>query len=259
MLGFFKNTALLDEDTTDWLFDVYAWALRHFDSEVFYQETLLVTPTNQHFPGEGGGSDKARFIFEKVKVYAGLGHWPCELVTDESFVSPSVPILADTVGLRGSTGITPVIGEDSPSFPVPYDPALIARPEALIASYAHTLSHYLGSTCQEPPPGGKENWPQVTEVLAVFMGFGLMFANSAYVSSIRSCGSCQTPTANRPVFLSQYELVYSLAIFSVLKGIPNKEVTPYLKKTLHTFYKKAVKNVTARKQVLGGLRPARAQ
>jgi len=256
MLSLFKNTELLDEYTIEWLFDTYAWALRNFDSDVFYNDTLLVTPTNQHFSGEGQGAegdDKANFIFSKVKEYAGLGHWPCQLVDAESFVPITVTQLAETSGLRGAKGIIPVIDHAENTFPIQYDPGLLARPEALIASYAHTLSHYLGSTAQQAPPGGTENWPQLTEVLSVFMGFGLMFANSAHVNTIRSCGSCQTPVVNRQAFLSQYEIVYALAIFTVLKQIPNKKVTPYLKKTLHTFYKKAVKDVTRRKQALEDL------
>ena len=44
-----KPKACLDEETTLWLFDTFAWALRNLDARVFYDETILVTPSNQHF------------------------------------------------------------------------------------------------------------------------------------------------------------------------------------------------------------------
>ena len=46
-----KPKACLDEESTLWLFDTFAWALRNLDARVFYDETILVTPSNQHFPG----------------------------------------------------------------------------------------------------------------------------------------------------------------------------------------------------------------
>ena len=141
---------------------------------------------------------------------------------------------------------------------VVYQPELLRNPQALIANYAQLLAHYLGSTAQQPPPGGTDNWPHVTELLGVYLGFGLMFANTAYNVRVSSCGSCQGPTAERVNYLSQYDISYALAIFSVLKDIPNKHVTAYLKKTLHPFYKKAVKDVMGRVEALNKLKEFKA-
>ena len=120
--------------------------------------------------------------------------------------------------------------------------------------YAHVLAHYLGSMSKEPPPGGVENWPHITEVVAVFMGFGLMMANSAHTVSIRSCGSCAGPAVERGNALSQYDITYALAIFSCLKGIPTREVLVNLKKTLRPFYKKAAKEVMRKSEELDRVR-----
>ena len=71
-----KPKALLDEETTLWLFDTFTWALRNLEARVFYDETILVTPSNQHFPGtESSVHGMANLIFSQVKEYAGLKHW----------------------------------------------------------------------------------------------------------------------------------------------------------------------------------------
>ena len=76
---FLKPKAVLDEETTLWLFDTFAWALRNLDARVFYEETILVTPSNQHFPGtENSAHGMANLIFSQVKeglLFRELKDW----------------------------------------------------------------------------------------------------------------------------------------------------------------------------------------
>jgi len=137
---------------------------------------------------------------------------------------------------------------------IAYNPDQLRDSEVLIADFAHVLGHYLGGMSQEPPPGGVENWPHITEVVAVFMGFGLMMANSAHTVKIRSCGSCSGPAVERSNALSQYDITYALAIFSCLKAIPTREVLAHLKKSLRPFYKKAAKEVMSKTKELNRIR-----
>ena len=252
MFALFRSEPLLDEASIWWLFDVFAWALRNLGSDVFHRETVLVLPTNQHFPGrEQSVHGMAQLVFEQVRQHAGLSHWPCRLVEPERFDADAKPGLALQGVIRGSKGIAPEEGEGN-SLTFTYDPNLIGNPEALIASFAHTFAHFLGSMAREEAPGGRENWPHVTEVLGVFMGFGLMLANSAFKAP-RGCGSCGSAAADRTSFLSQYDVTYALALFAVLKGIPNKEVLYYLKKPLRPFFKRAVKDIKDRSDALEAL------
>jgi hypothetical protein len=134
---------------------------------------------------------------------------------------------------------------------------MVNHPEVLIASYAHTLAHYLGSMASEPPPGDEANWPHITEVLAVFMGFGVLFANSAYTAKVSSCGSCQGPVAERDSFLSQYDITYALAIFTVLKGVKAGEVTGHLKSSLRPYFRRCLKDLKGRGEQLARLKALR--
>ncbi len=255
MFNIFTKQKLLTEDTLEWLFDNFAWALANFDRDVFFQQTILVIPSNKHFPGTVNSVEgMARLIFEQVKAYASMKHWPCRLVDQSKAIEPVQPVKVLINGsIRGTGGIEPDAVDDEHKLLVAYNPQQINNPEAMIASYAHTLAHYLGSMAQEPPPDKEELWPQTTELLAVFMGFGTMFANSASVFR-GSCARCHNPLAERTAFLSEDEITYALALFCVLKEIPNNEVVPHLKKHLRAIFKRAVKELNQETTALNKLR-----
>jgi len=252
---FFNSKPLLEEASAQWIFDSYAWALRNLDAAVFRDETILVTPSNEHFPGrEQSLEGMAALIFERVRGYAGMQHWPLQLAAGEICQQPALAVAPVRGALRGSSSMPPAEGEGAAPLLIGYDPQMVANPEAIIAAFAHALAHHLGTMATEPPPGGMQNWPHVTELLGVFMGFGLMFANSAFNVKARSCGSCGGSAPDRYSFLSQYDITYALALFCVLKEIPKREVTNHLKKSLRGFFRDAVKEIGRRTQELERLR-----
>lgn len=253
ILDLFKSRPLLDEESIEWLFELYHWALNNFDADIFFSETVLVVPSNKFFPGNANSNaEMAQLIFDKVREYAGLKHWPCRLTAEQSCATQPARITVSGA-LRDMNGIEPEFVLEENRLMIAYDPRQVNNPEAIIASFAHTLSHYLASMAPDMPPGGEENWPQATEVLAVFMGFGLMFANSAFNYRNTACGSCQPVKVNRQSWLSQYDITYALAIFAVLKEMPPGQVTKHLKKSLRAFFKKAYKDVIKRKNEFGQL------
>lgn len=242
----FSKAPLLDAESVQWLIDTYAWALRNFDASVFRDHTVLVQPNDRFFPGRVDSVEgMASLICDKVKEYAGVRHWPTRLLDGRQCQLEEAPRLGLPGGLmaplRSGTITAPEAVAEAERLPILYDPALINNPEAMIASFAHTFAHYLGTQAQEPPPGGEENWPHVTEVLATFLGFGLLMANSAFNVRIPRCGSCAPAPVDRQSFLSQHDMTYALAIFCSLKGIPDREVLPHLKGSLRGFYRRAAK------------------
>ena len=242
--GLFNKQPVIDPSSSEWIFEAYGWALQNFDADLFYSDTVLVRPTNEFFPGTVNSvHGMAESIFERVKAYAGISHWPT-LVQDQSVcrLTESQQVLIQGA-LRGPGGITDDSVEDSQRLVIPYNPQQINNPEGMIATYAHILSHHMGQMVKSRPPGGNDYWPHATELLAVFLGFGFMFANSAY-NFRGGCGSCYNPYAQRDAYLSEMEATYALALFCVLKGIPNSEVTPWLKSHLRGIYRKSIKEIT---------------
>jgi hypothetical protein len=256
LLGLFVKKSPLDEWSSQWLFDAFGWALENFDAGFFHHHTVLVLPNNQFFPGRADSVDAmANLIFDQVKRYAGMGHWPTRL-EDQGSCSLAPPAQIDLGGeLRKHEAIMPALAADAPRLQILYNPQQVSRPEGLIASFAHVLSHFLGQTADKPPPGGADYWPQVTELLAVYLGFGVMFANSAFTFK-GGCGSCYNPNANRDAYLSELEATYALAIFCVLKGIQSSEVTPHLKKHLRGVFKSCLREIQDRGADMQRLRRA---
>jgi len=259
MFGLFNTTPVLETHSSQWLIDAFAWALDNFDDDYFYNETVLVLPNNTFFPGSVDSTEMmANLIFDRVKVYAGISHWPTRLIENDDSTSLEAPKVEIKGALRGAGGIANDAVDDAHRLPIQFNPQQISNPEGMISSFAHIMSHHLGQMADEPPPGGNEYWPQVTELLAIYTGFGVMFANSAFTFR-GGCGSCYNPAANRDAYLSEREATYALAIFSVLKDIPNSAVTRHLKGHLRGVFKKAVKEIKGRDHDLQRLRDCGAK
>ncbi len=255
MFGLFAKKPVLDEPSVAWIFDSFAWALRNLDADVFFNETVLVQPSGRFFPGRGDSPHEiAKLVFDKVREYSGMAHWPFYL-PDPGAARPAFqPKITLEGPLRGSDGLPVASGSEKVA--LLYDPSMVTNPQALIASFAHLLAQYLGSMANEAPPGGKENWAYLTEIVAIFMGFGLIFANNAYEMKGSSCGSgsCGSHVTDRAANLGQYDLTYALALFCVLKQLPTKGVSKLVKSSLRSYFKQAVNDVESRSTALNTLR-----
>jgi hypothetical protein len=252
MFDLFKKSPVLDEPSVEWLFEVYNWVLKNFDSDVFYNEVALVTPSNEHFPGRENSVDgMAQLIFNQVKNHAGLGHWPCRLIdqADEDCELPPTELVKILGSLWGAAGESADENAAVARLLITYDANLVGNPEALIASYAQQLAHHMGTMVQDEVPGGIHNWLHMTEVIGVMLGFGTMFANTALIVKSGGCGGCRSG-ANRASALGEADITYAFAIFCVLKGISASEAAPHLKSSLRGLFKRAVKDVIERQEML---------
>jgi hypothetical protein len=244
IFGLFQREPLLDDTTRDWIHEVFAWALRYQGSEVFYGDTVLVLPTPEHFPGRADSAHAmAQLVFESVRGHAGLGQWPCRLLEPGALAPQTHPypaVAAPVRGARAGAGVpVPMTGPALFTYPR----GLVGNPETLIAYFAQEFGHHLTAAAPEPPPAGEENQGHVAELLGVFMGFGIMFANTAFTVRVNSCGACQGPAAERPGYLSRADLSYALALFCRLKEIPPSRVRPHLKSGLRPFFRRALADI----------------
>lgn len=254
-LRLFAARPPLDEPSIEWIFSVFDWALRHLDAGIFYQETELIVPSNDHFPGRASSrAELAELMFRHTLRHAGMAHWPIGLSHPGD--KPLAGLLAtEPTPLRRARRPQIDTEPTQAGILVGYDPQLTRNPEAMIAGFAQVLAHHLGSAVPAPPPGGIPNWPQTTEVLGVFLGFGLLFANTASTFRTSGCGSCGGAPAQREVYLSQYDITYALALFCTLKGITNAAVLPQLKRSLRGHFRRSRRDIKRRGSRLVDLSP----
>lgn len=242
--GLFQTKPILDTGSSEWILDTFAWAVEHFDINVFKDDTRLILPTNEFYPGKVNSiNEMAQSVFDKTLKYAGMEHWPIQLVQPQHYQPQSLPRLSFDDAMRGDNAKPVALAEQQQQVIfISYNPNQINQPQDLVASYAQSLASILIAQKGSLPPGGEEFIPQAVDLVACFMGFGVMLANTAYQFK-GGCGSCYNPHANREVALPEQEMLYCLALFSVLKSMPAKTVHSQLKPHLKTTFKKAYKEL----------------
>jgi len=243
---------LVDSEASDWILRAFRWALEQFGSDAFFHHTILVTPTAAHFPDQPGDShQKALAVFRRIQAYAGMQDWPCKLVPQRPGVNLKVdPVTVIENAPRSPGGTFSLAGRERPEVLITYNPEAVQRPQALVAILAHELAHYLGHTAEFPPPGGEKNWEYATDLLAVFLGFGLFSSNSALDFQQFTGFNNQGWSSRSLGYLSEFELVYCLAVFCTLKQIGREQVVGHLKRSLIPVYDNCLKDLRRKEDIL---------
>jgi hypothetical protein len=171
--------------------------------------TKLVLPAGGYFvAGKEEGHAFAVRIFDQVKAYCGMADWEVELVADDNPLAEPAAVSAVMVApQKHALGTFGVAGN---RIVISYVPALLRRPDQLIATLAHELAHYLLATAREPPPCEQDEIEFLTDLAAVYLGFG--FFSRTPDSDLNLCmtdrctaGESDTPgTFQRRTFSSRW-------------------------------------------------------
>ncbi|WP_057832490.1 hypothetical protein [Colwellia sp. TT2012] len=260
---FFKTKPVVDESSKEWIFDTFSWCMEQLDSEFFNDNSKLILPNNTFYPGSSSSVDEmAAAIFANTTKYAGMTAWPLKLVAAETFSQKPMPQLFFQSSLRGENAIITakkpadasshisykVEGEEVLSdldmgIDIAFHSSQLNQPQDLIAYLVQIQAGILVNQHGRLPPGGKEVLQQTIDLVACFMGFGVIFANTAYQFK-GGCGSCNNRNLNRQAALPELETVYALALFCVIKGIEIKQVKKELKSHLYKPFRQAHKEIT---------------
>lgn len=207
-MGLFRPSPPIDREELDWLLACFAWIDRTLGERDRADGVTpeLVLPNDPDLLA----ASTAPELFEQVKRKAGLEEWECRLEKGEARREPiDIGVAAgytqssSALGTFSIEGNTPIVR---------YDPALLRNPDALIATFAHELSHLLIHTLGMPP-GGETLEEHATDCMAVYLGFGVFLANSARNFSQFSEGGMQGWSSQTSGYLSENAIVTALAIF----------------------------------------------
>jgi len=250
----FAKKPVVDADTAAWHVENFQWLARQFGGAAFTQ-TKLVLPKPGFFISDGEqGHALALRIFTQVKRYCSMDDWDVELVADDNALARDLPpSLAFNGRSRYALG---TFGTSGTAVQITYVPALLRHPERLIATFAHELAHYLLATAREPPPCADDEHEFLTDLTAVFLGFGVFLANARFQHETYSDGAMHGWRIGHSGYLPEADLIFALALFLQVRGLPTGDACACLKPHLAGLLRRAMSQVTA--EDIGGIRDALA-
>lgn len=244
---------MVTESSRQWLFLQYHRLVDELGSQHFNQEAQLILPTVKFFPANASTPQQlAEITLQQVKSQAGMAQWPIKIKQNSILISSEnvLPKLTFEHGFHGTNALVNSeltnhntiadTNHNTNTIDIELDVTQFPKAETLVATLSQQLSSIL--LTYSGIKSTKEEYIAMTEVMATFLGFGVLLANTSYQFK-GGCGSCYQSRANRQTGLSEEEMVYSLAIFCQLKGIRNNEVLPHLKSYLRSVYKQAVRDL----------------
>jgi hypothetical protein len=252
-LFFRRAAAFLDPEAERWHLETWAWFLARFGGRADLDLSPIVLPSSHFFPAsETKGHARALHIMDCVKEHARMSGWPCRLesqterpelrvgdVTALNLDHTNFP--AGTFALSGNEAV------------VTYDPGSVSDPMKLIATLAHELAHYKLSNVAEDPPGGEDAHEPATDLLTIYLGFGIFGANSAFNFNQHQDAVSQGWSWSRLGYLSEREWIFALAVFLTLKHEPAQQLHRYLKDHLIADLGKAMRYLEEKPELLSGL------
>ena len=225
--------ALFTEERAIWLHQHYCWLEHNLPKRQSVGCSAFVLPTKQFFPDRYAGDHaSAEAIFNRVKALMGMANWPCKFEQRRTLERE----------LQADLSRSGVLGESSSrgaagTFSVPekrevlitYSAPLLKNPIDLVSTLAHELCHYLLATVKDEPPAGWKELEPLTDLSAVLEGFGVFLCNSAFQFNQWTNHDKQGWSVERKGYLTEAELGFSLAIFSVHNRLDAKVAAQALK------------------------------
>jgi hypothetical protein len=230
---------LVDRETAAWHVENFAWLLRQFGHDNGFSRAQLVLPKPGFFPANGEqGHARALRIFSAVKDHCGMTNWETKLVADNNPLSRPMTLRADAIApQRYALGTYSTRGGCAQ---ISYVPTLLAHPERLIATFSHELSHYLLATSREPPVCTDDEIECLTDLTAVFMGFGVFLANARFNVETMTDGVMSGWSMGRSGYLPETDLVFALALFLRIKRLDDAQARSCLKPHLSKQLRRAM-------------------
>ena len=230
-MGWFGQKSFLDPEDETWQVETWSWFLKEYGDLARLKDTPLVVPTRTFFPPtDARGDERAAVIFDRVKGLAGMRDWHCKLVAQPHRAELRV---GDVTALKPvSHAPAGTFAVDGNEVVITYQPADVADPAKLIATFIHELAHYLLATRRSELPGGEELHEYTTDLMTVYLGFGVFQANAAFNFSQHQDTMSQGWQYSRMGYLGERALIFALAIFLELKAERSDEANRFLKSHL---------------------------
>ncbi|MEL6529754.1 MAG: hypothetical protein AAGK01_03955 [Pseudomonadota bacterium] len=215
----------------DWLLACFAWLRKTLnDGDI---RPAFVLPDHADLVAARTGPE----LFEAVRKLAGMEQWPCRLEKIEVDEADRYePVMREGSGACGTFSV------ENGEAVIRYSSAMLRDPDALAATFAHELCHFLLIEAGDPP-GGPDLMEHATDCAAAYIGFGVLLANSARSFEQWSDGQMFGWRSSANGYLSEQSLLTATALCAALHGHDAAEALSQLKPYLRGDMKKAIKAI----------------
>jgi hypothetical protein len=220
MFGWFQPVCPCDPAAKRWIEERLRWLTQQFGLHVFLERPVIL-PTEEFFPDPYDGSPKTvKTLFHRVCRYMGVNPDDVELKLFNDTSNVGMGSLGETFGFAGGLWSSGDSEEGENKFGnkkwhrpvagvVRIERSGLDRPADLIGTMAHELAHQrlLGEGRYD---GGKFDNECLTDLTAVYFGFGIFLANNPRKST-GQLGFWPGTKLHKPEYLSEPMLGYALA------------------------------------------------
>lgn len=249
----FKRKPLLDRDTSNWHLENFEWLVRSYADAKALTNARLVLPKPGFFPiGDETGHLKAAAILTKVKEYAQISDWHVVLTKGSTLAKPGRSLF-EVQPTKQTLGTFQTQGNE---IRITYSPSLVDDPETLIATLAHEIGHYIVAMAPEKAICADDELEFLTDLAAIYMGFGVFMANNAFQFAQWRDDAIGTQgwRMDRRGYLPEADLVFGLAIFLKAKDIDPADARVCLKPHLAKMLDRALRDLAERAEDIEKIR-----
>lgn len=247
MFGLFgpKPQALPSPARMEWILAAWRWLEHNLGEGRGLPPGAIVLPTPDSMPvAMAGGHQLALNVSAFVQARAGLEAWHCAL-------EPQAPDHLRDVALRygghhSSQGPAGTFQVGGGRVAITYDPAQLDDLEGFIALMAHEWSHYLLALVGVPRPGGPECEEPLTDLCAVYLGFGVFQANAASSFNQYQEGLGGGWSSRSLGYLGQKGSSFALAVAALATETPPSRIRRHLGPNPRSWFGHGVKELERR-------------
>lgn len=214
-----------------WLEGRTRWLVGEFGLSAA-RSARMVLPTPEFFPDPYDATrPAARRLIARVCRYMGVDPTGLEVGFLDAGAPPGEGHREWAAGLYESDGF---------SVRVSIDEASLADPLAVVATAAHELAHVL-LLGQGRLYGDEPDNEQVTDLLTVYLGFGVFTANSRVRDRTTRSVASEQWSISRLGYLDQPQVGYALALWARLRGEGNPPWSRHLCADVRAYLKRGLR------------------
>jgi len=252
---FWRAKSPLESDDEEWQLATWGWLLRHFGGVARMRERRLILPTRDFFtPPKAEGHAAALAWFAQTAAWFDVDPAQFELVAQRASINPVIGPAQIVMNAPSDPLGTFSFGQEG-VMSVSYNPALVAKPFELVATFAHEICHPLLLSIPEEPPAGPEMEEFATDLAVTFFGFGVFSSNTA--SMFRQYRDDATGMQGWSMegqgYLSPAERAFALALFVHDRPDDKRIAREHLEIGPRAYFDKAAKYLSANPAILANL------